>query len=164
MDYGFPVRNVRGLRCGTVTSTVTGQRHSDPGPGDIVEWIATGEDQIEHWEWAPGGDPEAMTRALHADEADLLAQIGIPIDLQSGGEPLAEILRRQQRASQRYADQIRDGLFVFLRRSAALANRLGLARGLPETGFSFLLGSEVEEAITPKQPDENAERNEETEE
>lgn len=154
LDTGFPGRNVARMRpSSSTTDSATGEESVDPGPGDVIVWRDTDDNRPgDHWEWTPGGDPEQMLKTIHAQERDVVSQLGIPLDLTStGGEPLAEEIRRQQEASARWADLMRDGLFVTFRRFAALSNRLQLAQErIPETGYTFLLGHEVREAIARK--------------
>jgi len=163
LDSGFPGRNVRGMKTGADAqpgSPGPGTTGQATMPGDVVAWRDSQDGTPpEHWEWSPGSDPEKMFRVVHAYDADLISQLGVPVELSStGGEPLAHELEEQEAAIRRWYDRCAVGDAELFRDLAAVRNRALKGRLEPESGHGFLYREQITEALAAVEPKPTAEQ------
>ena len=149
LDSGFPERNTRGMKRGD--DAVAGSSGKGIMRGDVRVWTDLNDGSVpEHWEWGPGDDAEKLFRVIHAYEADLISQLGVPVELSAtGGEPLAHEIDEQAYAVERWFDPCRGGDCELLSILSAIRNRAIPGDPEPETGHGILYRREIDQAIEP---------------
>jgi hypothetical protein len=149
LDTGFPKRCVKGLTTGT-SSDSEGEGTSTM-PGDVTVFRDTDDTRPgEHWEWGPGGDPEAMYRLAKEYDREVLEWLGFPVDqVTAGGEPLEYVREAQERAIRQWYNTCRMGDGVLLKRIVAMINRARDKRH-PEGPFRTLYREEIERMLSRK--------------
>lgn len=150
-DAAYPARHVRGLR---LVGADSGE--ADSGPEVIHRWQDESPDQPgDHWQDAPGYDPDVIGRAIRTYELSAMSAMGLPVSYeQTGGEPTEqERLALEQLQESTYAECRRFGAEVLLR-AAAFANRHPEIRAsIPEQAHGILFGREVAAATVKETED-----------